>query len=132
MPTQIDDTKQDPLGHFEQQVLTAIVSLGGESYGVPIYDRVCEQTGRRINMGSLYITLDRMEEKGLLASHQSDPAKEPRGRPKRIYRLQQDGFEALEESLENAKRLTEIFEDNSRSIRKWFTPRKVRLARRNT
>src|SRR5436190_14392109 len=93
MPTQIDNTRQDPLGHFEQQVLTAIVSLGGESYGVPIYDRVCQLTGRRVNMGSLYITLDRMEEKRLLASHQSDPAKEPRGRPKRIYRLQQDGFE---------------------------------------
>jgi PadR family transcriptional regulator len=132
MITQKEGLKPEPLGHFEQVVLTAIVSLGGESYGVPIYDKVCDLAERRINLGSLYITLDRMEEKGLLASRLSDPAKEPRGRPKRFYRLQPDGFAALEESLANAKRLSEIFDDNSGSIRRWITKRKTRLVRQDT
>ena len=122
-------TKPESLGHFEQLVLTAIVTLGGETYGVPIYDKVCELAGRRVNQGSLYITLDRMEEKGLLSSRLSDPAKELRGRPKRFYRLMPAGFGALEESLENAKRLSEIFDDRSGSIRRWL--KRTRLVHQN-
>jgi len=113
----------ETIGHFEQVILTAIMTLGGESYGGPIYDKVCELAERRVNMGSLYLTLDRLEEKRLLSSRQSDPAKEPRGRPKRFYRLETAGLRALEESVENAKRLSEIFDGNSGSVRRWLKKR---------
>jgi len=121
MTTKGETPKPDLLGHFEQRLLTAVMMLGGESYGVPIYDKVCELAEKRINQGSLYLTLDRMEEKGLLASRLSSPAKELRGKPKRFYRLTATGLHALEESVENAKRLSEIFDDNSGSIRRWLT-----------
>src|SRR5688572_23066801 len=93
----------ESIGHFEQLLLTSIMMLGGETYGVPIYDKVCELAEKRVNMGSMYLTLDRMEEKGLLSSWYSDPAKEPRGRSKRFYRMETAGLRALEESIETAK-----------------------------
>lgn len=110
----------ESLGHFEQLVMTAVMMLGGEDYGVPIYDKVSELAEKRVNQGSLYITLGRLNEKGLLSSWESDPAKELRGRPKRFYRLEAAGFRALEESIENAKRLSEIFDDNSGGMRRWL------------
>ena len=104
MATKTETLKPETIGHFEQLLLTTIMMLGGETYGVPIYDKVCELAEKRVNQGSLYITLDRLEEKGLLSSRLSDPAKEPRGRPKRFYRLEVAGLAALQGSLENAKR----------------------------
>ena len=132
MSNKMDIERPDPLGHFELILLTAIMSLEGESYGVPIYDEVCALSEKRINQGALYSTLDRMEDKGLLVSRLSDPAKEPRGKPKRYYRLTPLGFCALEGSLENAERFKEIFDNKSRSVRRWLTklpklPRKLRL-----
>jgi PadR family transcriptional regulator, regulatory protein PadR len=121
----------EALGSFEQLLLTSIMMLGGETYGVPIYDKVCELAEKRINLGSMYLTLDRMEEKGLLASWRSEGASEPRGRSKRYYRIEASGLRALEETLENAKRLSAIFDDNSGGIRRWLKQR-ARLARRDT
>jgi len=113
----------ETIGHFEQLLLTTIMIQGGETYGVAIYDKVCELAEKRVNLGSMYLTLDRMEKKGLLSSWYSDPAKEPRGRPKRFYRLETAGFDALRESLETAKRLAEIFDANSTAIRRWLKTR---------
>jgi PadR family transcriptional regulator PadR len=120
----------ETIGHFEQTILTAIMMLGGENYGVPIYDKACELAERHINTGSFYLTLDRMEEKGLLSSTWSDPAKEPRGRPKRFFRLEPAGLRALEASVENAKRISEIFDETSGGIRQWLKKR-ARLVRQD-
>ena len=123
MRSREDSAAAESIGHFEQILLTAILTLGGESYGTPIYDRVCELAEKRVNLGSLYITLDRLAEKGLLVSWYSDPAESLRGRPKRYYRLEATGLRALEEWSENAKRLSGIIDDNSGSIRKWLRKR---------
>src|SRR5438046_318412 len=111
MSTSPESTK-DTVGHFEQLLLTALMLLGGEAYGVPIYDKTCELAEKRVNTGAMYFTLDRLEEKKLLSSWHSDPAKELRGRPKRFYRLEPAGYRALEGTVSNAKRLSEIFDDN--------------------
>ena len=121
MTTKPETPKPEMLGHFEQLILTAMTTLGPETYGVPLYDKLCAMSGKRVNQGSLYITLDRLEEKGLLASRQSDPKKEPRGKPKRYYRIEAAGLRALEESLDSAKRLSEILDQNSGSVRRWIT-----------
>src|SRR5262245_59516570 len=120
MAPDTDTSKNAPLGHFEQIIITAIMTLGGESYGVPIYDEGSKLAERRINQGSLYTTLDRLEEKGLLSSWLSDPSKEPRGKPRRFYRLERAGLDALRDSLDSAKRLSEIFDGESGKIRRWI------------
>ena len=56
------------LGEFEQVVLLAILRLGDEAYGVTIRREIAVCTERDPAPGALYTTLDRLEEKGLVAS----------------------------------------------------------------
>src|SRR5215831_7783808 len=57
---------RDTLGGFELQVLLAVMRLGADAYGVPIADTIEAASGREVPAGSIYITLDRLEEKGLV------------------------------------------------------------------
>jgi PadR family transcriptional regulator, regulatory protein PadR len=98
--------KADSLGQFEQLVLTAILALRDEAYGVTIHAKVQELAGAKtVSPGAVYITLDRLEDKGLVASWLSDPTPERGGRAKRCYRLQALGERALQESAVTAKRI---------------------------
>ena len=98
--------KPDSLGHFEQLVLTAILSLRDDAYGVTIHAKVEELSRpKTVSPGAVYVTLDRLEDKGLVASWLSDPTPERGGRSKRCYRLEALGEQALEESAVTAKRI---------------------------
>lgn len=98
--------KPDSLGQFEQLVLTAILTLRDEAYGVTIHSKVAELARpKAVSLGAVYVTLDRMEDKGLVASWLSDPTPERGGRARRYYRLQALGEQALQESAATAKRI---------------------------
>ena len=56
------------LGDFELTVLLAVLQLDGQAYGARILEEIKERTGRSTAGGALYITLDRMESKGLIRS----------------------------------------------------------------
>ncbi len=64
------------LGEFELMVLLALMRLGDEAYGVPISRELEERSGREVALGSVYATLERLEEKGLVASRLGDPTAE--------------------------------------------------------
>src|SRR5204862_359805 len=71
----------EQLGQFEQTVLTAILALGENAYGVTIHAKVEDLSRpRKIARGAVYATLDRMEDKGLVASWMSAPTPERGGR----------------------------------------------------
>jgi DNA-binding PadR family transcriptional regulator len=98
--------KSDSLGQFEQLVLTAIVSLEDNAYGVTIHAKVAKLVHpKRVLLGAVYVTLDRLEEKGLVSSRLSDPTPERGGRAKRYYRLEAAGERALQESAATARRM---------------------------
>jgi DNA-binding PadR family transcriptional regulator len=101
--------RSESLGQFEQLVLTAVLALGENAYGVTIHAKV-EQLARpkRVLLGAVYVTLDRLEEKGLLSSRLSDPTPERGGRAKRCYRLESSGERALQESAIAARRMWDI------------------------
>ena len=61
-------------------------------------------------LGAVYATLDRIEDKGLVASWLSDPTPERGGRAKRHYRLEDAGRRALRESALTAKRICDAVE----------------------
>lgn len=95
---------------LEQLVFTAILSLRNNAYGVTIHEKVQELAApKAISAGAVYVTLDRLEDKGMVASWLSDPTPERGGRSKRFYRLEALGEQALEESAETAKRLLDAF-----------------------
>ena len=58
----------DMLGTFEQMVLTAVLALRDEAYGLAIHAKATELAGRPMNVGSVYVTLDRLRKKGYLTS----------------------------------------------------------------
>ena len=96
------------LGQFEQLVLTAILTQREDAYGVTIHSKVQELAKpREVSLGAVYVTLDRLEDKGLVSSWLSGPTSERGGRAKRCYRLEALGERALEESAVTAKRIWE-------------------------
>jgi len=100
--------RPDTLGQFEQLVLTAILTQREDAYGITIHSKVQELARpRKVSLGAVYVTLDRLEDKGLVSSWLSDPTPERGGRAKRCYRLEALGERALEESAVTAKRIWE-------------------------
>lgn len=96
------------LGQFEQVVMTAILALSDNAYGVPIHAKVEELSHpKKVTRGAVYATLDRLEDKKLIASWLSEPTKERGGRSRRHYRLEKSGLQALRESAATARRLYE-------------------------
>ncbi|HEX4075350.1 MAG TPA: PadR family transcriptional regulator [Candidatus Acidoferrales bacterium] len=94
------------LGQFEQLVLTAILTLRDDAYGVTIHAKVTELAQpKAVSLGAIYVTLDRLEDKGYVASWLSDPTPERGGRAKRCYKLEALGERALRESAVTAKRI---------------------------
>lgn len=101
--------KSDSLGPFEQLVLTAILSLREDAYGVTIHAKVEEMARpRAVSLGAVYVTLDRLEDKGRISSWLSSPTPARGGRAKRCYRLEALGERALQESAVTAKRIWDL------------------------
>jgi PadR family transcriptional regulator, regulatory protein PadR len=100
--------KPDSLGQFEQLVLTAILTLHENAYGVAIHSKVQELVPKDVSLGAVYVTLDRLEDKGLIASWLSDPTPERGGRSKRYYRIEALGEQTLQESAVTAKRIWDV------------------------
>ena len=98
--------RPDSLGQFEQLLLTAILSLGEDAYGVSIQAKAAELARPKdVSLGAVYVTLDRLEDKGLVSSRLTDPTPERGGRAKRCYQLEALGERALQESAVTAKRI---------------------------
>lgn len=86
---------REALGEFEQLVLLAIVHLGNDVYGVPIADEIVRRTGRTVSPAAVYVTLRRLEQKGLLSSSMSDPTPERGGKARRYVKVTPAGIESL-------------------------------------
>jgi len=78
-------------------VLLAVLHGGNTAYAVSVRRELTERMGAEIAMGSVYATLDRIEEKGLVGSTLEEPAGRT-GRPRRYYRVLPEGIAALEHS----------------------------------
>jgi DNA-binding PadR family transcriptional regulator len=100
--------KQDHLGEFEQLALLAVLRLGDQAYGAAIQEELDRTAGRSSAISSIYITLTRLESKGMVRSELEapDPATENDGaggrsrggKPRRYFRLEPAGIEALKTS----------------------------------
>ena len=101
--------KSDSLGQFEQLVLSSILSLGEDAYGVTIHAKLQEMAQpRTVTLGAVYVTLDRLEDKSLVTSWLSHPTPERGGRAKRCYRLEAQGELSLRESVVASRRIWDV------------------------
>jgi len=115
-------TRKESCGQFEQIVLTAILALGDNAYGITIHKKVQELSKPKpVTLGAVYVTLDRMEAKGFVSSILTDPTPERGGRSKRCYRLENAGERALRESAVVVQRMWDVLREEWGSLRdgKW-------------
>jgi PadR family transcriptional regulator, regulatory protein PadR len=112
--------KFETCGQFEQLVLTAIAALGDNAYGITIHGKVQELSQPKpVTLGAVYVTLDRMEDKGFVSSKLSDPTPERGGRAKRFYHLEKVGVRVLQESAVVARRMGDLLDQVMGKDRKW-------------
>lgn len=93
--------KKFQLGEFEEIVLLTVGILHGNAYGVTIRDEIENQMKRSVSIGSLQITLRRLESKGFLKSLQGEAEESRRGRPKLYFELTAYGKKAIEFTRES-------------------------------
>lgn len=91
-------------GSLELDVLVAVAQHDGSAYGLLVRQVVSTARGSELSVGATYTTLTRLEAKGLLASHTTEPLPVRGGRSRREYRLTTAGREALAAERERAGR----------------------------
>ena len=86
------------LGELEQMVLLAILQLDDQAFGTNVMDELERRVERKVSRGAMYVTLDRLEDKGMLVSQIGDPTPRRGGRPKRLLTVTPEGVGALRKS----------------------------------
>lgn len=98
------------LTRAEELILLAIWRLDEEAYCVPILDQVQEVSGRKWTLGSMYITLHRLEKRHYVESELGTPTAERGGKSKRFYKVTPAGVEALRATRKVEKAMWEGIE----------------------
>jgi DNA-binding PadR family transcriptional regulator len=93
------------LGGFEHMVLLATVRLGGKAYSVPIVRELEDQTRRSVAPAAVYVTLRRLEKRGLLTSAMVPAAEGEGGRPRRVFRVTKGAVALLRDARRDLDRL---------------------------
>jgi DNA-binding PadR family transcriptional regulator len=86
-------------GELEEQVVLALLQLGGEGYAVPVAEELAKRAGRDVSPTTTYMVMRRLEEQGFVTSRVGTPDPERGGRPRRYYAVVKDAvLPALAES----------------------------------
>ena len=93
------------LGGFELAALLSVARLGRDAYGLAIRRDLSERMGRPYSVGAIYTTLQRLEAKGLLKSHTTDPLPVRGGRSRRHFTITGAGSRALKVAERDAAAL---------------------------
>jgi len=88
------------LGDLEQMILLAVLRLGDRAFALAVMRELDREVGRKVSRGSLYKTLERLREKGMVAWRTEDGTPERGGRLRRVFSVTPDGVSALSESRE--------------------------------
>jgi DNA-binding PadR family transcriptional regulator len=100
-------SNRDYLGEFEHIVVLALLRLDDRAYGVTVRREIELRTEREVSIGAVYATLDRLETKGYVKSHQGEPTPERGGRSKRFFRVTAKGVAAVNCTQRALRSMTE-------------------------
>ena len=97
--------KQHLLGELEQVALMAVWRLGADAYGGAIRDEIARWTGNVLSVSAVYVTLMRLEKKGMVRSWLADPTPVRGGKAKRYFAVEQEGIAAVEHARATMNRI---------------------------
>lgn len=95
-----------PLAELELLVMLAVIGLKDTGYPLSIRDAIESRTGRSVTRPAVFITLERLEDKGLLSSRYGDPTPVRGGRAKRYFTATRPGVAAVRQALETVSAMT--------------------------
>lgn len=98
------------LGEFEHLLLVALVRLGNGAYGAAIRREIRDRTGRDASIGTVYMTLARLEQKKMIVSYIGNPTPQRGGRRRRHYLIKSEGEQALGRAYRALVSMAEGFE----------------------
>lgn len=81
----------------EEILLLAIWQLKGNAYGVTLREYISKVTGKYWSIGSIYVPLDKLAERGYVKTYQGAPTEKRGGKSKRYYDLTKEGLNALDQ-----------------------------------
>lgn len=87
--------KRTYIGEFEEIVLLMVAVLDGHAYGVNITLGINTQANRDVRLNQVHASLQRLEQKGMIASRMGDPTHERGGRRKRLFHITSFGQQTL-------------------------------------
>lgn len=95
------------LGNLQQMTMLAVARLGADAYGALIREELRNVAGREVSVPTVYVTLVRLEEQGMVTSTDVAPEEGRGGRARRVFALTPEGWEALEGARVAMSRLWE-------------------------
>ena len=101
--------QQGILGELEQMVLMAVLRLD-DPYPVSVRNEIHERAGVNLSRGTIYVTLHRLEERGLVTSSLGAPTPARGGKAKRVFAVTAEGRRALRASRTAMRKLGEGLE----------------------
>ena len=104
-------SRENHLGDLEELVLLGVLRLGENAYGASIRSELEARGGRSVAVGTVYVTLIRLEEKGLVTSWLADATAVRGGKSKRHFRLVGPGVQALQEERATMERMWDGLEE---------------------
>jgi PadR family transcriptional regulator len=91
---------QPNLGSLQQLTMLAVARLPNDAFGGAIQDELERVAGKEVAVSTIYVTLARLEDQGLVSSNKVEPDPGRGGKGKRFYELTPDGWVALQASKE--------------------------------
>ena len=80
---------------LERLIMLAMLRLGTDAYGASIRAELKQRVGRSVTISTIYLTLLRLEERGMVSSCFGDPTPVRGGKAKRLFQVEPLGLKAL-------------------------------------
>lgn len=92
-------------GEFELQLLTALLRLKENAYGMTIHKEIENCMNKKVAIGAIYTSLDRLEKKGFVDSYQAAGTAPRAGRPRRFFKITAEGHRAAHDAKQRHERM---------------------------
>lgn len=90
---------------LEQLLLLSVLQIGDQAHGAGIQERLEKGAGRALTIGTIYNTLLRLEERGLVSSSKGESLPVRGGKARRLYQVTPEGVEALRDARSTWERM---------------------------